>query len=195
MPLMPGRFRTAALILGYGLGLSLLILGLLLVLTRRTPGQPIQLKEPPTSVPVRVDVAGAVLAPGVYSLTAGSIVQDAIAAAGGATGLADLNGLNLARLLKDGDMVWVPALGPTATTPAGVPATAGSQTPARAGKLNLNTATIAELEGLPGIGPALAQRIVDFRGTHGPFGSIEAIQEVSGIGPAIFEKIKDLITV
>ncbi len=195
MPLMPGRFRTAALILGYGLGLSLLILGLLLVLTRRTPGQPIQLKEPPTSVPVRVDVAGAVLAPGVYSLTAGSIVQDAIAAAGGATGLADLNGLNLARLLKDGDMVWVPELVPTTNTPAGVPAAASSQPPARVGKLNLNTATTAELEGLPGIGPALAQRIVDYRGAHGPFESIAAIQQVSGIGPAIFEKIKDLITV
>src|SRR5512144_590986 len=150
MPAMPTRLRTAGLVLGYGLGLALLVAGLLLVLTRRPASQPIQLKDPPTPRPVRVDVAGAVQAPGVYSLAPGSIVQDALSAAGGATRLANLEGLNLARLLKDGEMVWVPARAPVAATSAALPAAGGSPTPtAWAGKLNLNTATAAELEALP----------------------------------------------
>jgi competence protein ComEA len=163
------------------------------------------LPEPPTPSPLRVHVTGAVAAPGVYQLPAGSIVQDAITAAGGPLAEADPNALNLARLLRDGDQVLVPlkpqaaapaaTLAPGATPAAGTPGTAAASVPTPSGPINLNTASAAELEALPGIGPALAQRIVEYRNAHGPFAAIEAIMDVPGIGEGKFAAIKDLITV
>ncbi|MGH2523524.1 MAG: helix-hairpin-helix domain-containing protein [Anaerolineales bacterium] len=202
----------------YGLLLGLLATGVLLVVARRPPGHPVQLQEPPTPVPLRIHVTGAVASPGVYPLPRGSIIQDAITAAGGPTERADLSHINLAQLLVDGDQVIVPDLPPTATpvpptptlaptitvgpgtpTPTPLPTSTPAPTtpPASAvgGKININTATLAELDTLPRIGPAIAQRIIDYRTANGPFRSIEEIMEVSGIGPAIFEQIKDLITV
>jgi len=106
-----------------------------------------------------------------------------------------LQGLNLARLLRDGEQVVVPALaGPGATN---APVGGAAPTPsANSGQpVNLNTATAAELEALPEIGPALAQRIIDYRAAHGAFATLDDLLEVSGIGPATLDAIRDLVTV
>ncbi len=142
---------------------------------------------------VVVDVRGAVAKPDVYSLPPGSRVQDALVLAGGALDTADTRPLNLARKLNDGEQIYVPAMGEVAPIPAAGTAPF-SRTPF--GKLvNINTATAAELDALPGIGATYAQRIVDYRTQNGPFKKIEDIKKVRGIGDALFEQIKNLITV
>jgi len=159
------------------------------LLNRRTPSQPVILPLPPTPLPLRVHVTGAVVAPGVYDLPPGSIVEDAIAAAGGFGAAANASALNLARVLHDGDQVSVPAL-PATAAPGEVDTSSGASQ-----LLNLNTATLAELEALPGIGPALAQRILDYRAANGPFATLDDLLDVSGIGPAKLDAIRDLVTV
>lgn len=143
----------------------------------------------PTPRPLRVYVSGAVHNPDVYTLPPDSIVKDAIVAAGGATDQADLDRINLASPLADGQHIYVPHRGEE-----NPPVQSPSKQPSAEGKVNINTAGQAELEMLPGIGPGLAKRIVDYRQAHGPFARIEEIMNVSGIGPALFEKIRDLIT-
>lgn len=133
-----------------------------------------------------VHVAGAVAAPGVYELPMGSRVRDAIAAAGGPAEGADLDSLNLAALLSDGEKVHVPKAGEAAGSDG-----AG----AAQGKLNLNSATARQLETLPGIGPVLAERIVAYRQMKGRFTSIRQLLEVEGIGAKKYEAIKGLVTV
>ena len=158
-----------------------------IILSTSTP-QPTQVATP-TPYTIRVYVSGAVHQPDVYTLPQDSIVKDAMEAAGGPTEEADLERINLALPVTDGQQVHVPRQGeenPPIQPPSGQPATGG--------KVNINTAAPAALEALPGIGPALAQRIVDHRQAHGPFERIEDITEVSGIGEAIFEGIQDLIT-
>lgn len=134
-----------------------------------------------------VHVAGAVRSPGLYRLPEGARVDDAIGAAGGPLEDADLDALNLAQALQDGDKVLVPAVG-------------GSTAPAAAGEqasslVNLNTATAGELESLPGIGPALAERIVAFREEVGGFRTIDDLLDVSGIGEKTLDGFRDLVTV
>ena len=178
------------------LGLAALAIGL--IATRRPPGEAVLLPQVPTPSPVRVHVTGAVAAPGVYTLPPGSIVLDALTAAGGPLPEADPNVLNLARVVADGDQIVVPLRPQPAPTVAGQPAGAvatAAPAPAAGGRVNLNTATAAELETLPGIGPSLAQSIIDYRTEHGAFASIDAIMDVPGIGDGRFEAIKDLITV
>lgn len=140
---------------------------------------------------LRVHVAGAVLRPDVYHLPAGSIVRDAVQAAGGATEDADLARINLALELHDQQQVHVPRAGEEGT----LPAARADQAVFPSARLNINTATVEELDQLPGIGPGLAQRIVDWREANGPFASIADIKQVAGIGEAIFERIKDRIVV
>jgi competence protein ComEA len=195
---MSARSRNTLTLIGYGLLLALVAIAVLLIANRKPASQGVILAEPPTPAPLRVHVTGAVAAPGVYALPAGSIVLDAITAAGGPLPEADQNVLNLARLVRDGDQVAVP-LRAAAGTPVegqavGVNSAPGV-TPAAVLPLNLNTATTAELETLPGIGPTLAQTIVDYRAEHGPFATIESILDVPGIGEGKFEAIKDLVTV
>ncbi len=144
----------------------------------------------PTTRLLRVYVSGAVHQPEVYALSPGSIVKDAILAAGGAANDADLDRINLALPVADGQHVYVPHLGEENPP---VPSRAGS--PLSGGTVNINTADAAALESLPGIGPALASRILDYREAHGPFAQIEEIMDVAGIGPATFEGIRELITV
>ncbi|UCC90054.1 MAG: helix-hairpin-helix domain-containing protein [Anaerolineales bacterium] len=132
----------------------------------------------------------------MYWLRPGSIVKDAIGAAGGAADDADLVRINLAQELHDQERLYVPRVGESDAPP---PVTGGEPTPpigelAPSHKININTATAAELDTLPGIGPAFAQRIIDYRDANGPFQSIEEIILVSGIGNATYDKIKDLIT-
>lgn len=175
------------------IGLSI-ALGFGAVAARWQTPAPIVIEPPlPTATPgpIRVYVSGAVAHADVYALPPDTIVQDAINAAGGTASDADVTHLNLASRLEDGDAVYVPRIG-EAPTPAPTSA-AGGTLPT--GPVNINSATQAELETLPGIGPAIAQRIIEYREANGPFPTIEAIQEVPGIGPAIFEQIKDLITV
>lgn len=162
-----------------------------------TPHPTVPPTPTPTLAPIVVYVSGAVLRPGVYALPAGSRVADALAAAGGASAEADLLRINLARRVHDEEQIYIPQRGetPPVLPTAAIPPPAGTPAPAVSGKINLNTASVAELDSLPGIGPGYAQRIVDYRESHGPFRSIEEIQNVPGIGPATFARIKDLITV
>lgn len=150
--------------------------------------------ESTPSAVVVVHVAGAVEHPGVVELLPGTRVDEAIAAAGGATDAADLDALNLAAPVVDGQQVYVPEEGESAQ-PAAVSGGAGASTTSAGGLVDLNDADLAALDTLPGIGPALAQRIVDWRTEHGPFASVEALTDVSGIGPATMERLRDLVTV
>ncbi len=147
-----------------------------------------------TPAPVVVFVSGEVASPGVYTLPPGSRVVDAITAAGGLTPDAEPSAVNQAVLLHDGMQIHVPSMG-EAVTPA--PVTSGQeQSAARPGaKLNINLATAAELEALPGIGPALAEAIVRQREAMGGFKAVEDLLEVPGIGEAKFNDIRDLVTV
>jgi competence protein ComEA len=142
-----------------------------------------------TPRPLRVYVSGAVLHPDVYTLIPDSIVKDALLAAGGPTEDADLDRINLALPLSDGQHIYVPRLGEQSP-----PVQPPSRLPAVSGKINLNTADVAVLETLPGIGPVLAQRIVDYRQEHGTFAQIEDLMNVSGIGQRTFDNLRDLIT-
>lgn len=146
-----------------------------------------------------VDVEGAVRRPGVCSLPAGSRVNDAVAKAGGFSRKADRQQVNLAQKLEDGMQVVVPKKGKAPAASAGSSSTrssssAGSSS-ASAEKINLNTATAEELQQLSGIGPALSQRIIDYREKNGGFSSIDQLKEVSGIGDTRFEQLKDSVSV
>lgn len=139
-----------------------------------------------------VHVAGRVRRPGVYEFRAGDRVVDAVQAAGGPRKGADLDALNLAAPLTDGEQVLVPARGPSGGA-SGVPGAPGAT--ASPGLLNINTASESDLEGLSGIGPVLAQRIIDYRTEHGPFSSVDGLLDVSGIGPATLDEFRDQVTV
>ena len=159
---------------------------------------------PPEPVPVlKVYVAGAVLSPDVYELPAGARLKQALDAAGGPTGDADLVAVNLARRVQDEGYYFIPRAGetppPVASALTSPDPEKPSETPGRepdaSGLIDLNTASVEELDRLPGIGPAKAQAIVAYREGNGGFKSVEDITSVSGIGPATYQKIKDLVTV
>ncbi|NEA43561.1 ComEA family DNA-binding protein [Streptomyces sp. SID11385] len=154
-----------------------------------------------------VDVGGEVREPGVRRLPPGSRVEDALRSAGGVRKGADLQGLNRARPLVDGELVWVgspppggfAAAGGTATTPGQAPAPAGTGTGSAGGgtapsaPVSLNAASLGQLDGLPGVGPVLAQRILDHRAAHGGFGSVEELREVTGIGERRFAELREYV--
>lgn len=177
-----------------------IILGAVLIFLRRPQQPELIITSPPstatplpspTPCPLRVYVSGAVVRPDVYELPADSIVKDAIEAAGGATSQADLDRINLALSVADGQHIYVPRLGeesPPVSPPTEPSGTASGQA---GGKININTASQSELETLPGIGPSRAQGIIENR----PYDTIEDIKRVPGIGQVTFQQIKDLITV
>ncbi|GAA4576877.1 hypothetical protein GCM10023176_49260 [Micromonospora coerulea] len=145
-----------------------------------------------------VAVAGKVRRPGLVRLPAGARVADAVEAAGGALPGVDVALLNPARKLTDGELVLVGVAAPPG--PAGPPPAGGAAGPAAAGPapgapVNLNTATLAQLDALPGVGPVLAQRILTHREQHGGFRSVADLRQVEGIGDARYEQLKDLVTV
>jgi competence protein ComEA len=160
---------------------------------------------------IEVHVVGAVRRPGLVTVVAGARVGDAVLAAGGLARRADQRAVNLARILADGEQVVVPRRGEgraagveapassggtaqgTGLAPAGT--ATGTATGSDAGSVDLNTADLAALDTLPGIGPALAQRIVDWREQNGSFTTVEQLMEVSGIGEATFARLRDLVGV
>jgi competence protein ComEA len=141
---------------------------------------------------VAVHVTGRVRRPGLVRLPAGSRVHDAIRAAGGATAGADLEAVNLARKLADGEQVRVP--GPGDTAPQAPPDAAASPGTTPAAPIDLNTATVEQLDTLPGVGEVTAGRIVAYRTAH-PFTTVDELLEVPGIGQRRFDQLKDLVTV
>jgi len=152
----------------------------------------------PTRAPLKVHLSGEVATPAVYELPPGAILQDAIEAAGGLTSAAAADVVNLALPLSNGMHIHIPAQDQVESDPTLVERSGSLAIPFEApagGLINLNTATLAELEQLPGIGPSTAQKIVDYRQANGPFATVEDIQNVSGIGPAKLEQIRNLVTV
>ncbi len=152
------------------------------------------LGETPTQV--RVYVSGAVVSPGVYTLDPGSRITDALAAAGGVTSEAVLNGLNLALRVRDEAQYHVLKLGETPPAASSLPpAQTQDQAVQAGGLIDLNLASAALLDTLPGIGPALAGAIISYRENVRPFRSVEEIQEVPKIGPVTYRNLRDLVTV
>jgi competence protein ComEA len=140
-----------------------------------------------------VYVAGAVASPGVYTLGAAARVTDAVAAAGGADADADLNVVNLAAVVVDGERIYVPKVGETVPVVVGATPVVGDTTPA--GPVNVNSATADQLDVLPGVGPTTAEAIVAHRDQHGPFQTVEQLGDVRGIGPAKLDALRSLVTV
>lgn len=134
-----------------------------------------------------VHVVGAVRRAGLFRLRDGSRVADALARAGGPTRHADLAAVNLAAPLVDGEQVVVPRRGPGGSA-------AVTAAPGAGAKVSLGSATVEQLDELPGVGPVTAQKIVDWRMTHGPFRSVDDLDDVPGIGPARIEQLRDLVT-
>lgn len=187
-----------------GAAVTLVASGLLLVVRR--PAPPIRIIQAPQSAEVVVQVDGAVARPGVYRLPSGARLGEALAAAGGLRADADGGALNRAHLLRDGERVSVPPHGHTRDVGddagdhrpgarragAGVPRSAAGP----GGRpIDLNTATTAELEMLPGIGPVLARRIVERRTAHGAFRRVEDLLEVKGIGFRLLERLRPHVVI
>jgi len=178
-----------------GVLFGLFIAVLVWVVARNPSGQAVTLRPVPTEKPIVVQVTGAVPRPGVYALAQGSRVQDAISAAGGFLAEANKTGINLARALEDGEQLDIPYMEGSSPVILEAPTAVEIIPPSSAELININTASSAELDSLPGIGPTTAQKIIDYREQNGPFVSPEDIINVSGIGPGTYERIKDLITV
>jgi competence protein ComEA len=147
--------------------------------------QPLRAEAAP---PVVVHVVGAVRVPGLYRLARGKRVADAVDRAGGATGKADLALINLAAPVADGQQVVVPA-----RAPPGAAAGEGGGGDAAAGPVHLNTATLQQLDELPGVGPVTAQKILDYREKHGAFSSLRELDAIPGIGPARLAQLSELV--
>ncbi|MBU2603625.1 MAG: ComEA family DNA-binding protein [Actinobacteria bacterium] len=154
---------------------------------------------------VFVQLAGAVVRPGVYEVQSDARVFQVLLLAGGMTDEADRDAVPLAAGVVDGGCIWVPRLGedprpsgaptlPTGAAPPGGTAEPGAEPGSGGVLVNLNTGGVAELDTLPGVGAKTAQRIIDYRDQHGPFRSIEDLDEVSGIGPATVERLRPLCT-
>ena len=180
-----------------------LVLAAAALLARNDDPAPIQVLPPPATGTAddasgpfgeaRVHVAGAVASPGVYTMNQDSRVIDAIAAAGGETDGADLAGINLARRVRDEEQYYIPVHGERQPLTLDSVGSSGNQTNAE-GLIDLNTASIDQLQALPGIGPVLAGAIVEYRQGSGPFQTVDDIVNVPRIGPATLERIRGLVT-
>ena len=140
-----------------------------------------------------VDVVGAVRRPGLYRVPDGARVADAVSRAGGATRNAQLELVNLAARVADGEQVVVPRRGAGAVSGATGAGGGGGGGTIPAGPVHLNSATLEQLDSLPGVGPVTAQKIVDYREQHGGFGSVDELDAVPGIGPARLENLRGLV--
>ena len=180
------------LYLASGILFGLFLAALVWVVARNPSGEAVILRPVPTEKPLIVHITGAVPRPGVYALPMGARVQDGVSAAGGFLAEAEKSQINLAALLEDGEKLDIPYIegaSPVLATPGPTVVAATTEL------ININTASLAELDTLPGIGPTTAQKIIDYREQNGPFISTEDIINVSGIGSVSYERFKDLITV
>jgi competence protein ComEA len=185
--------RRQALVAAGTLAIVLVLAGKLLAggSTHRARAFPLPRAAPPAPPPqLVVDVAGAVRRPGLYRLPQGSRIADALSRAGGATAKGAIDAVNLAAPLVDGEQVLIPLRvargGAAAAPPSASPA-------ASSGPVSLSTATVEQLDALPGIGPVTAQKIVDYRTAHGPFRSVDDLDAVPGIGPSRVEQLRGLV--
>jgi competence protein ComEA len=165
----------------YGVLVGLLAAGIIWLAVSRPHGEAVTLLPTATPGLLTVYISGAVATPGVYALPEGSRVDDALKAAGGSLPGAELNNINLAVQLADGQQINIPGVVDISHVSVG--------------RVNINTATVDDLNNLAGIGPTTAQAIVDYRLQHGPFQVIQDIQNVPGVGPATFALIQDYINV
>jgi competence protein ComEA len=189
-------FTRRQLLVGGVVALVLLILAARLLLhSGASASVPVPTPVVPTATTstsaraVVVDVTGAVRRPGLYRLPEGSRVADALARAGGATPRAQLELVNLAARVSDGEQVLVPRRG-VAVAAGGA---AGGGSAGATGPVHLNSATLEQLDSLPGVGPVTAQKILDFREEHGAFGSVDELDAIPGIGPARLEQLRELV--
>lgn len=186
----------------------MVVIGAAVVAWRSRPrveslAEPIAAREAPAAVAtpsatpseVVVAVAGRVRRPGLVRLHAGARVADALDAAGGVLPGTDVTLLNLARRISDGELIVVGVTPPPGASGLGMAAPAPEWPAAPGGKLNLNTATQAQLEALPGVGPVLAQRILELRQRLGGFRSVNELRRVEGIGDARFDRLRELVAV
>jgi len=185
-----------------GIVLGLLISGAILLIAIPPRGQPLILTPPPTvSTTIEIYITGAVQSPGIYTLARPARVNDAVLAAGGLLPSADPVSLNLAAKIEDGAQIVVSSLSSSAGSTSGASgstlkaAQTPRVTPTIPYPININTASQALIEQLPGIGPSKAVSIITYRQEHGPFTKIDDIQNVPGIGTGLFNSMKDLITV
>jgi competence protein ComEA len=190
MPDLPVS-RRQALVVAAALLALLVVAGKLLggagAASAEPPAALVQANEPAAAKLV-VHVAGAVRQPGLYELAEGSRVSDAVARAGGATAKADTAAVNLAAPLADGIQVLIPS------RVAGAAGAAARSDAAPGRRVSLSSATLADLDALPGVGPVTAQKILDYRAQHGGFSSVDDLDAISGIGPARIEQLRDLVT-
>lgn len=156
-------------------------------------GAPLDAPAVTTPAGIVVHVVGAVRRPGLYRLREGSRAADAVARAGGATAQANLEAIDLAAPIADGQQVAVPRRDDAGASPAPSPSPSGAGPAARMGPVHLNTATVEQLDALPGIGPATAQKIVDYRQQHGFFRSVDELDAIPGIGVARIEQLRKLV--
>lgn len=181
----------------FGAVVGLLIGGLLYLTTRAPSGQKVELMPSSTPEPISVYITGAVERPGVYQVPRDSRLVEVIAAAGGFLEGAEIDKLNLAEKLKDGQQIDIPGSVevPTPQLVIGGGGLLVTPTPPVGGLVNINTADAALLETVPGIGPTIASRIIAYREENGPFERVDDLQKVAGIGPATLEQIRPYITV
>ncbi|MDX9992033.1 MAG: ComEA family DNA-binding protein [Anaerolineales bacterium] len=180
-----------------GILLGLLAAGAVFLSARAPSGKPVELLPTVSPQPIIVYVVGAVQQPGVYALPPESRVLDAVQAAGGFSDLVILDQVNVAQRIEDGQRLEIPGSGEL-PTPAFIIGESGlflTPTPFSGALVNINTADITLLDTLPGIGPTMAQRIVDYRQENGDFTIVEDLLKVAGIGPATLEKFRSLVTV
>jgi competence protein ComEA len=196
---MPEISRRRALAYACALLVLLVVAGRFLVVGGKTAREPAQAPggslevsvEPAPERRLVVHVVGAVLRPGLYRVKEGSRVDDAIRRAGGPKPKAALELVNLAAPVADGQQVVVPARG--AAGPAAGPGSVEAGGPSPGARVRLNSATLEDLDALPGIGPVTAQKIIDYRTEHGAFSSVEELDAVPGIGPARLAQLKELV--
>lgn len=193
-----GRVSLLGLVVGSVLA-GVVIVGFGLRILDDRSGPPIVIEDPRADAMIVVAVRGAVASPAVYELAGDARVQDVLIAAGGPAPDADVAGINLARRVEDEDELVVPAVAPTPdpaqpaeTDPApSVPA----EDVADDSTVNLNVASVADLDQLPGVGPVLAQRIIDYRDEHGPYRTADDLEAVQGISARMVDELRALVSV
>lgn len=182
-----GMKSRIQLLLGIALAAALLVVGMLVWVDRMHPVFVTISSMPDQSM--RVSITGAVVSPGVVEVPVGARLQDVVDQAGGFADEADLAALNLAGRVGDGEQVVIPGIGEPTIASTGAPAAPASDL------IDLNTATVAELDELPGIGEVIGGRIVDYRETNGPFTSVDQLALIEGISLRLVEEIRPYVTV